>query len=184
MSAPLQHTPGPWFWWGNTDYHSVALCGRQPGLGVTAVLSTLAVERDPDGRDAREMRESLADVTNMTPEEIEDAVHEWAFDEWGSRRTDERLAITDENFHRRTVDEVAVYQVARAQGLPDDTPRDHELVYRADVCDLRTPNARYLTAVSPEVVAALVDEVRRLRAAIDRVRALHYPADNDHRLKP
>ena len=30
-------TRGPWFWHGNTDYHSESLCGYQPGAGVCEV---------------------------------------------------------------------------------------------------------------------------------------------------
>ena len=159
-------TPGPWFWWGNTDTHSTALCGRQPGIGVCEVISTVSVKRSTTGREADANRSSLRDLTDLTEEEIEGHIREWAFDEWsGEAREDQRLAITDENYIRRSVEEVAVYQVARAQGLPDDTPRDHEKVYRADICDVRTPNGRFL-AHSRQDVEDLVAEVERLRALV------------------
>lgn len=160
-------TPGPWFWWGNTDNHNTALCGRQPGLGVCEVISTIKVDRSTTGREADANRSSLRDVTDMTEEEIEEQITEWAIDPWsGEPRSDERLAITDEKYIRHAVEEVAVYQVARAQGLPEDTPRDHEKVYRADICDVRTPNGRFL-AHSRQDVEDLVAEVDRLRAGIE-----------------
>ena len=167
-------TPGPWFWWGNTDNHSVALCGRQPGLGVCEVISTLSVERSASGRESDRLRRDLAEYTDMSLSDIEEAVEEWATDEYDQPRTDQRLSVTDENCIRRTAEELAVYEVARAQGLPDDTPRDHERIYRADVCDLRAANARYLAGANPSVVLALLDaatELAHMTEARDNARA-------------
>ena len=164
-------TKGPWFWWGNSDNHSIALCGRQPGLGVCEVISTVGVERSTTGREADRLRSDLAKYANMSLSDIEDAVQEWAFDEYDQPRIDQRLSVTDENHIRRTAEELAVYEVARAQGLPDDTPRDHERVYRADVCDLRATNARYIAAASPDVVLALLDRLAHMTEARDNARA-------------
>ena len=102
---------------------------------------------------------------------IEEAVEEWATDEYGQPRIDQRLSVTDENYIRRTAEELAVYEVARAQGLPDDTPRDHERIYRADVCDLRAANARYLAGANPSVVLALLDAAADRDALAESVRA-------------
>ena len=176
-------TPGPWFWWGNTDNHSVALCGRQPGLGVCEVISTVGVERSTTGREADSLRRDLAEYTDLSLSGIEDAVQEWAFDEYDQPRIDQRLSVTDENHIRRTAEELAVYEVARAQGLPDDTPRDHERIYRADVCDLRTTNARYIVAASPPAVLDLLDQLdaaeARLAAVRDIVRDVAIDAGDD-----
>lgn len=157
-------TPGPWFWWGNTDNHSTALCGRQSGLGVCEVISTLSVDRSTTGTEADELRESLREYTGMDEEAIEAEVHDWAYDEYGGHRSDERLAVTDADYIRRSVEEVAVYEVARAQRLPDDTPRDHPKVYRADICDVRNPNGQML--------AHAWQDIRDLIAEVDRLRAL------------
>ena len=159
-------TLGPWFWSGNTDSHTVSLCGRQPGLGVCEVISTLGVERSATGREADRLRSDLAEYTDMDADRIEEAVREWAIDEYDQPRIDQRLSVTDENHIRRTVEELAVYAVARAQGLPDDTPRDHERVYRDDVCDLRATNARYIAAANPAAVLALLDDADALRAEL------------------
>lgn len=157
-------TPGPWFWWGNTDNHSVALCGRQPGLGVCEVISIIAVDRDPLGPDAERMRASLRD-SGWNEGEIEDAVTDWAEDGWGEPRSDYRLSITGVEFTRLPIEDLAVYQVARNQGLPDDTPREHPAVYRADVCDVRAPNAQALAAAWSDV-RWLLGEVDRLTAEL------------------
>ncbi len=164
-------TPGPWFWWGNTDTHSVALCGRQPGLGVCEVISSLNEERSIASRDADQQREGMRDA-GYTEAQIAKAIEEWAEDEWGYPRTDARLSVTDEHYIRRTAEELAVYQVARAQGLPDDTPRDHPKVYRADVCDLRAPNARLIPAAVNALPALLGAAAERdaLAAKLDAVR--------------
>lgn len=158
-------TPGPWFWWGNTDDHDVALCGRQPGLGVCEVISTVAVARDPDGADAERMRASLRDF-DLSEDDIAEAVTDWSEDRWGEPRSDIRLAVTDADFNRHPVEALAVYQVARNQGLPDDTPREHPAVYRADVCDVRAPNAQALAAAWSDV-RWLLGEVDRLTAELE-----------------
>ncbi|KNX38076.1 hypothetical protein [Luteipulveratus halotolerans] len=161
-------TEGPWFWWGNTDNHSAALCGRQPGVGVCEVVSTVTVDRSTTGREADVNRESLREYTTMTEDQIEDEIRAWAAESWDQPRSDARLALTDENHIRRNVEDVAVYQVARAQGLPDDTPRDDERVYRADICDVRNPNGKFLAASWADV-RDLIAEVERLRARVSEL---------------
>lgn len=158
-------TPGPWFWYGNTDNHSISLAGRQPGLGVCEVLSTIRVDRSTTSRDADSFRSSLSDLTDLTEEEIEKEVLAWAFDDYGNHRSDNRIALTDENYIRQDAEELAVYQVARAQGLPDDTPRDHPKVYRADIVDVRNANGKFL-AHSKGDVEALLSEVDKLQAFV------------------
>lgn len=160
-------TQGPWFWWGNTDNGDEALCGRQPGLGVCEVLSTITVKRTAQDPSAESYREYLHDVTDLTEDEVEERVRdEWLTDQWGEPTEDQKIALTDENHIRRALPEVAVYQVARAQGMPDDTPRTDPRIYRADICDVRNPNGRALAASWADV-HALLDEVDRLRSALD-----------------
>jgi hypothetical protein len=53
------------------------------------------------------------------------------------------------------------------RGLPDDTPRDHPKVYRADVVGVNHPNAKAL-AHSWEHVDMLLAEVHRLCTALGR----------------
>jgi hypothetical protein len=165
-------TPGPWFWWGNTDNHSVALCGRQPGLGVCEVLSTIGVDRDPEGPEGRRLKHGLMSDCDYTEEQADKFVHEvWATDEFSdSRREDQRLALTDEGFLRHNVEDLVVYQVARAQELPEDTPRDHPKVYRADACDVRNLNGRFIAA-APQRITELLDTIDDLQAQIYELEA-------------
>lgn len=159
-------TSGPWFWWGNTDTHDISLAGRD-AHGVTAVITTTGVERDPDGPDAQRMRASMADC-GSDPDQIDAYIETWAEDEHGGPRQDERLALGGPSGYLQTVEEVAVYAVARSQGLPDDTPRSDRRIYRADICDVRgNPNGEFLACSWAEVkwmsealarVAALVSE--------------------------
>lgn len=170
-----QGTQGPWFWSGNVDTHTVALCGRQPGLGVCEVLSTIDVERDPDDRDAQQLREALADGGVSDKKWIEDYVREtWAEDEWGQPRTDRRLAITTGDHIRANAEDYAVFEVARNRGLPDDTPRDDQRIYRGDVCDIRLPNAR-LIVEAVNALPALLDALEAAEAEVARMRQLHRP---------
>lgn len=167
-------TPGPWFWHGNTDTHSVALCGREPGIGVCEVISTVRVDRSLKGREADRIRESMLEHTDLDEEGVEEAMEDWIHDPWtGETRADERLAITDEKYIRRAVEEIPVYSVARAQGLPDDTPRDHEKIYRADICDVRVPNGAFL-ANSWQDVSDLVGEVERVTNGLEALMTVPY----------
>ncbi len=50
---------------------------------------------------------------------------------------------------------LAVYEVARHQGLPDDTPRDHPKIYRADVVDVRNKTARFIAESLPAITTWL-----------------------------
>lgn len=136
-------TTGPWFWWGNTDTHAAALAGHG-AHGVTEIITTTSVERDPNGPDAERMRASMAEH-GWEATDIEAYVQAWAADPEGTAREDHRLALSDRNGWLKTVEEAAVYTVARKAGLPDDTPRDDPAVYRADICDVRdSPNGDFL----------------------------------------
>lgn len=166
-------TPGPWFWWGNTDSGNEALCGRQPGLGVCEVLSTIDVDRTPTDKGAKDYREFLAGeqvfdaaldgYRALTPDERDQRVRDdYLTDAWGGPRRDTKLALTDGENIRRALPEVAVYRVARAQMLPDDTPREHPSIYRADIVDVRNPNGKALASAWSDV-HTLLSEVKSLQ---------------------
>lgn len=151
----------PWFWRGNTDHDGdVELRGYKPGAGQVDVLRTcqqtlndaqLGAEWDKadrnDGLGAYISREDYIEQRRDNPH------RHLAFG-----RPDAMFV----EFGR----ELAVYEVARNQGLPDDTPRDHERVYRADVVDVRNPNARFIAAAR-SLVPDLVDMVEELQAIVD-----------------
>lgn len=137
-------TRGPYRWHGNTDTHQAGLAGHVPGLGIVEVITTVDVDRDPNGREAAEMRSDLKD-SGYPPEAIDEYVRNWAYDEAGCLRTDPRLALSTPDHMLKAVEEIAVFEVARNQGLPDDTPRDHPQVYRANICGVHNnPNGTFL----------------------------------------
>jgi hypothetical protein len=136
------------------------LCGRLKGHGVSEILGTISVERDIEGRDAASIREYLED-TGWGEEDIQQEIRRWATEAqpFGEvPRKDERLSITDDGGVRRQISELEVYEVARAQGLPDETPIDHPAVYRTDICDVRSTNAKFL-ALSWGIVQYLLNEI-------------------------
>lgn len=147
--------PGRWFWGGNTDVGDIGLCGRMPGLGVVDVLRT-CVETITDEQIGQEwVRQELSEYIDR-----EDYV------EARRNHPNHYLAFgrPDALFVEYGRD-LAIYEVARNQGLPDDTPRDHPQVYRADVVGVRNKHAQFL-ADSPELVRGLLAEVERLRALL------------------
>ena len=153
-------TPGPWFWWGNTDQHQIMLAGRGP-YGVTGVVTTVGVDRDAGGRDAAGIRSGMRDC-GYDQAAIDTYVHDWAFDEDRTPRQDERLALANADGWLKTVEELAVYEVAVKQGLPNGTPRDHPKVYRADICGVRdNPNGEFLAGSW-----SLVEELSRTLARV------------------
>lgn len=163
IAARLTAAPaGPYFWHGNVNNHDIALSTRLPGLGVCSILTTTAVERDKHGHNAQRMVDNLRDV-GITHQDVEAALDEWAHDIDGEPRTDERLALLTKDITLEPAENIAVFEVARAQGLPDDTPISDRRIYRGDVVDLRNDAARFL-ASSWADVNTLLAEVHALRA--------------------
>lgn len=165
-------TGGPWFWHGSTDTHEVSLAGRRPGHGITQVITTVPVERDPGSPEAAAYRRYLISDCGYNDKQADDAIYEWVHDHDGSIRHDHRLALMDpDRVLLETVEETAVFTVARQQGLPDGTPANHPEVYRRDICDVTNPNGRFLAASWADV-AWLLGQVQQLSAAVERVKAL------------
>lgn len=148
-------TPGPWWWGGNTDHHGdVGLRAHRPGLGVVDVMRTTPEDVDEESA-GREW-----DTTD-----VRDYIDRESYTAWRTQNPHRYLAFlredelfVEEGRHR------AVFEVARNQGLPDDTPRDHPKVYRADVVAVRNVNAEYIAAASPDVVLGLLDTLDKVRA--------------------
>jgi hypothetical protein len=184
-------TPGPYRWTGNTDNDEVRLIGlgrRKTAdgrsLGRGDVLAVIRRERTSDSPGARGYANYIGDCEQVhdpslndgkggyrqpTDGEVEQRVRdEWLTDQWGEPAYDNALTVYDpeRGAHEFALD-LAVYEVARNQGLPDDTPRSHPKVYRADVVDVRNPNARFLRD-SWEYVRFLLDEVDRLAGELDK----------------
>lgn len=93
------------------------------------------------------------------------------FERWGMQSAAPRFV--DADHFMVSGKGLAVYQVARNQGLPDGTPRDHPKVYRADVVDINHPDARHMAAFDPPTVLALIARAEAAEAKIAAVRELH-----------
>lgn len=176
--------PGPWRWHGNTDYPDSICIENREWVVVAAnarvrtaedvefkryvdyLLETdtgeLYTDHDDDGNDwADEASREAGALARAT----EQARTEMLTGAWGEPAEDRRLYFgpaPDREAPRGFAQDLAVYQVARNQGLPDDTPADHSKVYRRDLVDLRSPNARMLTD-GRQALTELLAEVDRLR---------------------
>jgi hypothetical protein len=151
-------TPGPWRWAGNTDTGEPRLTGR--GCDVLAIGYE---PRSTTGRDADEVR-SYARESGVDEDE---AVDMWANDQYGEPIKEPRLWFYTDHL---AVDarEHAVYEVA-----PEATSREDPRVYRADLVDLRHPDARLIVAAVNALPALLAD----LNAARERVRVVEGERD-------
>lgn len=87
------------------------------------------------------------------------------FERWGMQKAVPRF-LDDESLMMQTAKSLLVYEVARNQNLPDDTPRSHPQVYRADVVDVRHPNAKFMAAANPETILALITRTEQAEASV------------------
>lgn len=173
---------GPWKWRGNTDTGDVRLVGhilvddtRNPGwqrpYGLD-VFGTIREERTVDDPGAKEYAEYLRDVRILdrvtreyrpyTADEIAQGVlDDWVNEKFSDEpRTDNYIAFVNATSHfYEAARDLAIYEVARAQGLPDDTPRDHPKVYRADLIGIRNANAEFIEHSRQDVddLLAIID---------------------------
>lgn len=146
-------TPGPWVWAGNIDTGEPYLAGRAPGMGAS-VLAVGEAERSKTGRRADDVR-SYARDSDLDPEE---EVDRWAEDAYGEPIKEPRLWFYTDHLAVDARDHV-VFEVA-----PNATHRDDPKVYRADIVDIRHPDARFIAAARTAIPALL--------AKLDAVEAL------------
>ncbi|MCK9930002.1 hypothetical protein MXD62_23020 [Frankia sp. Mgl5] len=143
-------TKGPWSWRGNTDSGDVRLQGARAD-----VLGIVRRERTTDDPAAKSLDEYLQECERSdgkggwrpwtAAERRQRVRRSYLVDGIGEPRTDNVLAFVDpEKLLYEGACDLAVYEVARNQGLPDDTPRSHPQVYRGDVVDVRSANARLI----------------------------------------
>lgn len=136
-------TDGDWYWGGNTDMGDVGLYSHIPGKGRVVVLGLLPHHFT--------RAEAVAKVggSDLDPSDRADLIRRIC------DTPENRLAFgnADARFIVEARDTV-IYEVARNQGLPDDTPRSHPEVYRADVVGSRHPNAAFMAAAPKHLRAA------------------------------
>jgi hypothetical protein len=141
-------TPEPWHWAGNTDTGEPYLATWIPGAGRCQVLAIGHEDRSTTGRAAEEVR-SYARECDADPDEF---LQEWALDRYGEPVQEPRLWLYEDLMAVNARDRV-VYEVA-----PQATTRDDPRVYRADVSDIRHPDAAFIAAsrtMLPAAVAAI-----------------------------
>lgn len=97
------------------------------------------------------------------------------FERWGMQQAIPRF-LDDDSLMMQTAKDLLVFEVARNQGLPDDTPSSDPRVYRQEVVDVRHPNAKFMAAANPEVVLALLS---RLEQAEQKVASLEAKMDGE-----
>jgi hypothetical protein len=168
--AAAELAPGDWFWRGNTDYEEPSLSCIVPRLGRVEVLGHCPVDRVRDSFEAREYIRGLENCFGTLAADVkEQYLREWlwADEDYEVANTDSRLTVTDERNVKQPVRDLAVYEVARHRGLPDDTPRTHEGIHRGNIVDVRSPIAQHLAAANPETVLALIARIRTLEAQIE-----------------
>lgn len=149
-------TPGSWHWSGNTDTGEPYLAAWAAGIGRTSVLAIGQEDRSKTGRAAEDVRDYAID-NGLDPDE---AVEEWATDNYGEPIKEPRLWFYRDHMAVQARDHVQ-YEVA-----PQATTREDPKVYRADITDVRLPDAQYITTFSPATVLGLLDEIERLRARV------------------
>lgn len=149
-------TPGPWHWAGNVDSGEPYLATWRPGLGRCSVMAIGSEPRSTTGRAADVVRSHAAEFELGDPDDV---VDDWAHDRYGEPVTDPRLWFFTDGLADPARDHVQ-YEVA-----PEASDRDDARVYRADITDIRHPDAA-LIAHAPKDIAALLAEVERLRAGI------------------
>lgn len=149
-----------WHWAGNTDTGEPYLAALVPGAGRCHVLSIGKRPRSTTGRSADQIRSDAHEFDLGDPE---DAVARWAYDRHGEPATDPVLQLTTDLMCVDARD-LVTYEVA-----PEAASRDDPAVYRADIQDIRHPDAEFI-AHSRDDVGYLLELVRELRSESDRLK--------------
>ena len=148
-------TEGGWHWAGNTDTGEPYLATWIRGIGRCNILSIGSEDRSTTGRKADGVRADAREFDLGDPEEL---VDQWAHDQFGEPVKDPRLQFTTDLMCVSARD-LVVYEVA-----PLATTREDDRVYRADISDIRHPDAAHIATFDPPTVLALIDEVERLQS--------------------
>jgi len=156
-------TEGGWHWAGNTDTGEPDLATWIRGIGRCTILSIGSEDRSTTGRKADGVRADAREFDLGDPEEL---VDQWAHDQFGEPVKDPRLQFTTDLMCVSARD-LAVYEVA-----PLATTREDDRVYRADVSDIRHPDAAHIATFDPPTVLELIDEIERLRETLATVKAI------------
>lgn len=163
-------TPGPWRWAGNVDNGEPYIAGGcSGGFGSSSVMAIGWEPRSTTGRAADEVR-SYASESDMDESE---AVDMWANDQYGEPIREPRLWFYTDHMAVEARDHVT-FEVA-----PAATTREDPAVYRADITDVRHPDAALITA-AVNALPALLDDLEAAREEIATLTAQRDLADRRH----
>lgn len=153
-------SPGDWYWGGNTDMGDLELRTRIPGKGVCIVLG------HTEHRYTRKEAEERISSSDLCEEDRQAYIQDLL-------NHPERLLAFGNPDGRYLVParDTAIYAVARNQGLPDDTPRTHPEVYRADVIGSRHANAAFMEQ-APRNMRAITAALSEIHEAVEAVLAI------------
>ena len=145
-------SPGPWEWRGNVDFGDVYLGSWGGKCGLETVFGPLNVDRTESDPRLRDLSDSFDD------EQIQDIRDDFLEDENGNPRTDSRMAFAVDG-RMKPASDLAVFEVCR-----EATTRSDPRVYRADIVDVRHPDAAFIATARnlwSEMVAVvgLADEL-------------------------
>lgn len=155
-------TGSTWHWAGNTDTGEPYLATWIPGAGRCQVLDIGLQERSTTGPAADAMREDAREYDLGDPEDV---VRDWATDLHGAPICDPRLRFNVDLMMVNARD-VVVYEVA-----PNATSRQDRAVYRADIIDIRHPDAQLIAHARGDI-DYLLEQNAKLTAALEQMRAL------------
>lgn len=152
-------SPGDWYWGGNTDMGDLELRTRIPGKGACIVLGHM------EHHYTREEAEGRISASDISEEDRQDCIRNLL-------NNPERLLAFGNPDGRYLIParDTAIYAVARNQGLPDDTPRTHPEVYRADVIGSRHANAAFMEQ-APRHMRAATAALSEIHEAVEAVLA-------------
>lgn len=145
-------TGDAWHWAGNIDTGEPYLATWIPGAGRCQILTIGRDTRKTAGPAADQVRADLREI-GWDPDLIEAEVSEWA------EGSDPRLKFMTDLMLVNARDHV-VFEVA-----PTATSRQDPAVYRADIVDVKHPDADFI-AHSRADIAWLLNEVDRLNGVI------------------
>lgn len=145
-------TGDAWHWAGNTDTGEPYLAAWISGAGRCQVLAIGQDTRDSSGLEAERLRSEMREA-GYSEEFVEEEVEHWA------AGRDPRLKFMTDLMLVNARDHV-VFEVSRGA-----TSREDPSVYRADIVDIRHPDADFI-AHSRTDIDWLLKEVDRLSAAL------------------
>lgn len=166
-TAAAAIVPGPWSWRGNTKFGDPELSGWVPGKGRTLVMAHTEVPRTRADTRFDDGVSTLTEIYEISrAEATERIITEWLHDGAGEIAKDTRATFNTSENMMAVARENVVFEVARNQCLPDDTPATDPRIYRTEIVAVRNPLAEHLAAASASTVLALIERLHAAESAL------------------